>query len=294
MRDSITSLSAVRIDLHQLIGAIRHTEESERQQERERQREKHDIADRILAAERDIHKYEQREERTYRKLNLWIQLALAASTALAFIAAAIYGAFAYGQWKTLEGSYEQMQIQSGAAIQAANTASDALKHSDEQERLSYRASISPTSWDPVTFADGQPIIVPVKIKNSGKTIARHVEGNIAIYPIGRNETPQFVYTPGHANYKIETGAMFPEMPITMNFAALVHGKKKARIIILDKPMHDSLTRGDILIVAHGRIAYQDIFGVDHWVQFCVLATGQQAEAGSVPECMRYNDADNNK
>jgi hypothetical protein len=49
-------------------------------------------------------------------------------------------------------------------------------------------------------------------------------------------------------------------------------------------------QGDDFIVVHGRITYNDIFGIAHWTTYCryVLHPEKISE-----ECMRYNETDSN-
>jgi hypothetical protein len=63
-----------------------------------------------------------------------------------------------------------------------------------------------------------------------------------------------------------------------------------------------MNRGDFFAVIFGRINYSDVFGVEHWTQFCQLGSDYQppenatTEISNMPDhpgdkCMAYNQVD---
>jgi hypothetical protein len=135
MRESITSLGAVKIDIQQLINANRDEGTRERQQERERQGHYRDITDRILIAERDIQEHKHRDEQTYGNLHLWVQGILAVGTWFAFLAAFYYAGVATYQLR-------EMTKAANAAERAATVAHEALVIT--QRQLSANFSFAPS------------------------------------------------------------------------------------------------------------------------------------------------------
>jgi hypothetical protein len=140
----------------------------------------------------------------------------------------------------------------------------------------------------LTFTVGQPFSVPTLLINTGKTPAKNVEGNIVVGVFERGKPLDFAYTPGHANYRIAAGTIFPNGSITESFQAMRHGEQRAEAIVIDKPMLTELLSSDKLVIVHGTITYGDIFGVQHWTRYCRVVSNPSL----IPDdCVRYNEAD---
>ena len=128
--DRQAALRGLRSDIQQLISTIRDQKAADRQECQADYLETN-LPERIIRAEREINKYAQREERTYRKLEISAQYFLVIGTWLAFLAAFVYAGVATYQWR-------EMTRAATAAQSAADTAANQLELS---EPLGYSSSI---------------------------------------------------------------------------------------------------------------------------------------------------------
>lgn len=110
-RDPTPTLQGLRSDVQELIRTMRDQESAYRKQEDNTQRLYNDLPERVIRAEREIQEYTQRENRTYQKLGLWIQLMLVMGTWLAFIAASIYAGITAYQAQIMSGTLSEVQKQ---------------------------------------------------------------------------------------------------------------------------------------------------------------------------------------
>jgi hypothetical protein len=117
--DRESTLQGLRTDIQELIRAVRDEQAAYREQKKDTQRLDYYLPDRIIRAEREIEEYTQREQNTYRKLNLWIQVILVTGTWLTFIALMIYAGITFGQLR-------QQITATSAAQQSADTAKETL------------------------------------------------------------------------------------------------------------------------------------------------------------------------
>lgn len=140
----------------------------------------------------------------------------------------------------------------------------------------------------ITFTMNKSFLVPTEIMNTGKTPAKNVRGNIVIGVFKKGERLDFTYTPGHANYAITAGTIFPTGKIVESFEAIKHGQERAEAIIFTGLLKDELVSGQSLLVVHGRIVYNDIFGTEHWTTYCRYVLHPELIS---EECTRYNDTD---
>lgn len=52
--------------------------------------------------------------------------------------------------------------------------------------------------------------------------------------------------------------------------------------------------GNLIVVIHGRLTYEDVFGVGHWFQFCSFGSAGSLKKRGSAKCDEYNDTDNNE
>jgi len=176
--------------------------------------------------------------------------------------------------------------------QSADAATRSTANADRSFRQDERA------WMAFKFAEGsltltigKPFLVPTELTNVGKTPAKNVRGNIVVGVFKKGESLDFTYTSGHANYGIRAGTMFPTGKIIESFEAIKHGKEHAEPIIFTPPLKDELFSAQSFLIVHGRIAYNDIFGTEHWTTYCRYVLHPELIS---EECTRYNDTDDNQ
>jgi len=140
----------------------------------------------------------------------------------------------------------------------------------------------------ITFTIGKTFLVPTLLINTGKTPAKSVEGNIVVGVFERGKPLDFSYAPGHANYRVAAGTIFPNGSITESFEGIEHGTGHANAIIITKPLAEEILSSRSLVIVHGRITYHDIFGEEHWTTYCRVVSNPSL----IPEdCTHYNNTD---
>lgn len=137
---------------------------------------------------------------------------------------------------------------------------------------------------------GKEITTPVTFTNVGKTIAKHVHATMYVEMVPRSAGPDFhCATSGTcSNTYFLTGILFPNNPqhgqarwIAANGTNLTISPEQAQ-------MWDN---GGIYHVLFGVVTYDDIFGQQHWTQFCFWHAGMVGAIFQAESCTAYNDAD---
>jgi hypothetical protein len=141
--------------------------------------------------------------------------------------------------------------------------------------------------------NGTSIPAVTQITNSGRTPAKHVEGDVVATVLNKGEEPTLGdFSVGHPHERLYVGPVFPGAPIPITITVAQYGPKTAETIVPDDALRQDIANGRRFIIFYGRITYYDVFGVQHWTQFC---TGSGAAiVGSLKKCISYNDVDNNK
>jgi hypothetical protein len=141
--------------------------------------------------------------------------------------------------------------------------------------------------------NGTSIPAATQLMNSGKTPARGVEGDVVATVLNRGEEPALGdFSVGHAHNRLYVGVVFPGAPIPLVMPLVHYGPQSADTIIPDEALRQDIANGNRFIIFYGRITYYDVFGTQHWTQFC---TGSgSAMQDSIKTCIRYNDVDDIK
>ena len=141
--------------------------------------------------------------------------------------------------------------------------------------------------------NGTSIPVASQLVNTGKTPAKTVEGDVVATVLNKGEEPALGdFSVGHPHNRVYVGAIFPGAPIPMTISVVHYGPQAADAIVPDDALRQDIANGNRFIIFYGRITYYDVFGIQHWTQFC---TGSgSAMLDSLKKCIGYNDVDNNK
>ena len=175
---------------------------------------------------------------------------------------------------------------------SAKAARDSVTNADSNFRQDERAWMAFKFMEGnLTLTIGKSFLVPTELVNTGKTPAKNVHGNIVVGVFKKGETLDFTYTLGHANYGIRAGTIFPTGKIMESFEGIKHGRKQAEPIIFTAPLKDELFNAHSFIIVHGKIIYDDIFGIEHWTTYCRYVLHPELIS---EQCTRYNDTDDNK
>ncbi len=180
----------------------------------------------------------------------------------------------------------------GANKKAAEATEQSVTNADKSFKQDERA------WMAFKFMEGsltltidKSFLVPTELVNTGKTPAKNVHGNIVVGVFKKGEDLDFTYTPSHANYGVRAGTIFPNGKIVESFEGIKHGQEHAEPIIFTVPMKDEVFSAQSFIVVHGKIVYNDIFGIEHWTTYCRYVLHPELIS---EQCTRYNDTDDNK
>jgi hypothetical protein len=201
-------------------------------------------------------------------------------------------------------SAEGINISTDAAVtefsRLAKSTEDSVKTAQGASRLDQRAWVYAFPKGELSYSDVEPVLVPYMLINSGKTLARNVDGFVRVQILARNTSPTFKYgdeVPGPPSFHFGLGALFPNAPINLKplyWISPIYG-----VIDPNNPDPAPLQPGDTeainigkkYIVTHGKFTYEDAFGIQHWVQFCTATHGNRFTGKGVKECAEYNNAD---
>ena len=137
--------------------------------------------------------------------------------------------------------------------------------------------------------DGSSIPASIQIANTGKTPAKHIEGDVVATVLKKGEEPSFDFSIGHPHNRIYAGAIFPNAPINTTVAVVRYGPQTPETIVPTPDLRQEIANGESFIIFFGKITYSDIFGTSHWTTFC---TGSGSAMGDLKKCVSYNDVDN--
>ena len=286
---------------------------------------------------------EQKEGNRLQTKSIRVQKWLCFFTALAFAAAAYYAHIASGQkttmdnqWTTMKGMFVESQSQStsaaiaaSGAITAAKAAQDNVlavaKQMRQDQRPWLRVEFSPVPGvgnDPTkpmasrTFSTADPVSVPIRIRNTGKTPAKTITADLLIQTAGiddpmffpRDEVPidnrtrrpskdppatvspeRRQIAAATLDNHIETGIIFPD---TFTEREIVRDREqdgKPVPLLLTIPEAIDLIAGRTLLYVAGIVKYFDEFGISHSTRFC----RPLSDASMNHRCARYNAVDSN-
>jgi hypothetical protein len=131
----------------------------------------------------------------------------------------------------------------------------------------------------------------IQISNIGKTTALNTRGKARVVFLNRGEEPDFTYLPKSVWNK---GNLEPGEPPEGNVFYITNDTTE-KYFTWDE-IQQALELKEKRIFAYGRMTYTDIFGVDHWVQYCGVSVPPKPEPKPVriPKCAAYNQADKNQ
>jgi hypothetical protein len=187
-----------------------------------------------------------------------------------------------------------------AAASAARTANQTLQSSVDAVRLDERAWVQVSVSAPSYHING-PMTVGLHASNSGKTPSLKTTIHVATGIYSSSEKLEFVYSDfheGHPQVFFEPFVAFKDVPY--DFPVPVMNRSAKAIAELQKPVRltqpllaDLLAQRKFMIV-YGRIDYEDVFGVPHWMTFCgsQFANSIASPSETRKKCNAYNQIDN--
>ena len=213
------------------------------------------------------------------------------------------GDYKWPRWRIVEG----IGITAAVIVAVANSCQwrDANRNFRVDQRPWIKVELIPSEPEghqtDVTVATGSLLVIPIRVKNIGKTPANEVTGTFAIQIAGKDDDlflppdmndPPYVAHPTHliGFTHIETGTIFPDQAHDWPISKVGNTKVgKSEPVALTQSEVDLLAHGAALIYIGGTIAYFDEFGLKHWTRYCTTVPDSHNGQAS---CPKYNRADN--
>jgi hypothetical protein len=133
---------------------------------------------------------------------------------------------------------------------------------------------------------GDKVGVQVYVKNSGNTPARHARIGVVVVPQYYDQ-PWELDSGDQPVFSVGDEAVGPETTIapagTKSNSTLLWGQ-------LSETDLAALANKRLVIYMHGRVIYQDIFGISHWTHFCAVLPF----TGAWTNCKYGNEIDQNR
>ena len=147
----------------------------------------------------------------------------------------------------------------------------------------------------VELIEGQPIVFPLKIFNTGKTPAKNFD-LVVFVEVANNLRPPHLECVDGSNSCPEgywgfTGGIVPPNP-DIDFPASRIGKS-GEVWVASKAEVDAWNNGKSYIAAYGIVKYTDVFNVSHWTRFCFHAENLIGQATLTSSCAQHNSEDDN-
>jgi hypothetical protein len=180
--------------------------------------------------------------------------------------------------------------QLGILQQQSKTAQDNVAAIRQQMRVDERAWMN-VGVGLAPLIDGQPIFMPVRLVDSGKTPAIKAKGTVIVNLLNTGTDPDFSFKAGHPRYNFDVGFIAPNQPQTIQWAVLPEYLPVSDVLVqtLTTPaIRQGMSDGSMYIVVHGKITYTDIFGGRHWMTFCALAENAKPSGTGSEKCASYN------
>jgi hypothetical protein len=234
---------------------------------------------------------------THESKNTWEKIKPVLET-IGIAAAVVYAVLTYHMWREM---IQQNDLVSIGIRQSRRDAARQLDFATHQMRQEYRAWITLKSGNGAVTV-GQPISLPIRIANIGRTPAKDVEGDVCVYLMDKGEDPPFLYGKDarkrgfpsyHYSAKVIMHGESYEFPLVME----AHGKQGTGIIVAYLELRKQLQDRERWMVMYGKFSYRDAFGANHSVQFCdtasadplIGATGRPGERYGNNKCTEYNE-----
>lgn len=176
------------------------------------------------------------------------------------------------------------------------------------------ADVREDMQNPLNFPDNSAVHTPIHISNVGKTPAWKVEVLVEIGVLPKDIIPDFSLDPLHSktNKTGATGYMFtpavlmPNAPPVDFDVVAKYNPSKQEVLSTTGPvqlqpqvwttsLRQDIANGSKYVEVHGRITYDDTFGIHHWLQFCKYTAAESFSfTEAARQCTQWIDADKNQ
>jgi hypothetical protein len=157
------------------------------------------------------------------------------------------------------------------------------------------------AWISIPFPNSFPLngtSIPVvtQIINSGKTPAKGLLVEVVASVFKKDDRPTIGdFSIGHPHERLHApGVIFPGNPVPVNISVgtyLPQGGEEATVP--DEVLRQDITGGKRFMLFYGRTTYHDVFGVEHFTQFCT-GSGPGISSDVLMDCLSYNEVDSNE
>lgn len=184
-------------------------------------------------------------------------------------------------------------IYAGLTAWTASSTQDQLKVSQRSFLVGERPWVS-IVFPGNTSLTGAFIPVTVGVRNTGKTPAENVQGDVIFTVANEGEDITLGdFSVGHPHNRIYTGLLFAgDAPILGTFPVSSYGASMPQTIVPDDQLRQDLASGRKYLIYYGKITYSDALGIQHWTQFCTGAN--VSSVINVKRCVAYNQVDHNE
>src|SRR5713101_4342964 len=79
--------------------------------------------------------------------------------------------------------------------------------------------------------EGSSIPASIQITNTGKTPAKHIEGDIVATVLKKGEEQSFDFSIGHPQNRIYAGAVFPNAPTNITITVVRYGPRRPETVV---------------------------------------------------------------
>jgi hypothetical protein len=266
----VERLETIEQKLADLVHTISTAEERKAQNENQ---------DAKVIAEIRFPESAEREGRAEQKKQHRTQKFIAGAAWAAFLSASVYAGLAFFQLRemisTTDATYDAVHETRRNRLQAEKTFTATI----DQFHLDQRAWVAVSDIRATNLAIGQPFVVTVVFKNTGKTPAEQMKVASVIDPVAEGQKPDFADPKA-----ISRGLLPPNAEANVRLDAT---SKSASGIT--EAGFDQVNAGKLVIYAHGRVTYDDVFGCHHWATFCYFLHN----GSSFGVYQEHNDTDHN-
>lgn len=183
-----------------------------------------------------------------------------------------------------------------ATRNAASAAKGSVEATLRVMRTEQRAWVFPSLGQSsvLTIKDDEPIFVMATLSNTGKTPAINARAHLILELLRAEQSPNWD-APDKLRWNIRAAILPPSYPPPIRYYLLFERDGQILAANMSKPIRDALQNATFWIAVHGRIDYDDVNQVPHWVTFCFPAVWNASSM--IPPnapCVAYNAIDANQ
>ncbi|HUE54896.1 MAG TPA: hypothetical protein VMO76_03625, partial [Candidatus Udaeobacter sp.] len=178
-----------------------------------------------------------------------------------------------------------------AATKAADVADKTLKASIKSSWLDQRAWVTLVAAQTPKITLNQPIILSLRIENTGKTPAEKLSGYIVCEIFANGSEVKFLTFRQTVREELQMGPLNPNSHRTLPPIQTLN-QQSSKAEIATPQMAKALADGSAFVMLHGKLTYVDAWKVNHWINFCDVPLGKTPP--NFTKCTEYGEIDHNE